>query len=69
MASLYDIVGSVWEKDILYTNVSVGSKAIERDQLAPLVGSLSLVEPFPSNPPKKFPTCSLPPGAHSTGEI
>lgn len=67
--SLYDMVGSVWEKDILCENVSVGHEVTERDQLAPLMGSLPLVELFPLNTSKKFPSCSPPPGSHSTGEI
>lgn len=69
MTSVYDMVGSVWEKDVFYANVSVGHEATERDQLAPLVDSLPLVELFPPNPPKKFRNCSPPPGAHSTREI
>lgn len=60
MTSLYDVVGTVWEKDILYANVNVEHEAMVGDQL---VGSLPLVELFPSNPSKKFPSCSPPPDA------
>lgn len=49
---------SIQEKCILCIDVNIGQDATERDQPTPLVGSLPLAEPFPSNPrgiPRSFP--------------